>query len=176
LGTCVLSVFHWHSSYDRNVLYVTHIITWRTMIVKGQSMNKTPLCILTCRTNAERAVVFDKTRRLLVTKHWCNRNRRASNHRPHLSLVPIEKLCPGRNDILVYRRPTPDQDNILPHSQRHAGSNPHWKISVADWPSVLHRIDQGEPLRKVASDYDVSHETVRRIMLHAQKQRVQQEA
>jgi len=32
------------------------------------------------------------------------------------------------------------------------------------WPSVLHRVNQGEPLKKVASDYGVSYETVRRVI------------
>jgi len=37
LGTCILSAFHWHSSHNRNVEYVTYIMTRRTMLVKGQS-------------------------------------------------------------------------------------------------------------------------------------------
>jgi hypothetical protein len=31
-------------------------------------------------------------------------------------------------------------------------------------PSVLHRVNQGEPLRKVASDDGVSYEAVRRVI------------
>ncbi len=62
------------------------------------------------------------------------------------------------------RHPTPELDDPLPHVQRRPGSEPHWKIPVAQWSTVLHRIDQGEPLRKVASDYGVSYETVRRVI------------
>ena len=41
----------------------------------------------------------------------------------------------------------------------------------------MHRVvDNNEPLRKVAAEYGVPHETIRRIMLHVQKQRGQQEA
>jgi hypothetical protein len=41
----------------------------------------------------------------------------------------------------------------------------------------MHRVaEDNEPLRKVADEYGVSHETIRRIMLLVQKQRGQQEA
>jgi hypothetical protein len=108
-----------------------------------------------------------------MTPHKCNtfvrchavslrRNRRASSHRSPLANIPLEKLFPGRNDIPVYKHPTVEPS----YEQRCPGSDPHWKIPVAQWPTVLHRIDQGEPLRKVAGDYGVSYETVRRV-LHA---------
>ena len=45
------------------------------------------------------------------------------------------------------------------------------------WPTVVHRVvEQKEPLRTVAAAYGVSHETIRRIMLHVQKQCEQQES
>ena len=97
-----------------------------------------------------------------------DRNRRASIHRSHLSFVPLEKLFPGRADILVYRDPTAD-DDILPHTQRYPGSDPHWKIPVSQWQTVLYRIEQGEPLRKVAGDYHVSYEAVRRVLRAARR-------
>jgi hypothetical protein len=97
-------------------------------------------------------VEFDETRGLLVTDHWCERNRRASNHRSHLSLVPLEKLFPGRNDILVYGHPTVE----TPHAQRRPASDPHRKIPVVEWPCVLHRIDEGEPLRKTDTTHHES--------------------
>ena len=37
------------------------------------------------------------------------------------------------------------------------------------WPTFHNRIDQGEPLRKVAGDYNVSYEAVRRIFRAARK-------
>ena len=102
------------------------------------------------------------------------RNRRASNHRSHLFLVPLEKLFPGRNDLLVYRHPNTDLPDTSSLPQRQPGPNdPHWKIPATEWHIVLHRIDQGEPLRKVASDYGVSYETVRRVIqaVEAENQR-----
>ena len=42
---------------------------------------------------------------------------------------------------------------------------------------VLHRVvENNEPLRTVAQEYGVSHETIRRLILHTQKTRGQQEA
>jgi len=41
----------------------------------------------------------------------------------------------------------------------------------------MHRVvEKNEPLRRVAAAYGVSHETIRRILLHVQKPRGQQEA
>jgi hypothetical protein len=41
----------------------------------------------------------------------------------------------------------------------------------------MHRVvENNEPLHKLADEYGVSHETIRRIMIHAQKQCGQQEA
>jgi len=41
----------------------------------------------------------------------------------------------------------------------------------------MHRVvENTESLRKVAEEYGVSHETIRRILLHVQKQYGQQEA
>src|ERR1019366_3510494 len=102
------------------------------------------------------------------------RNRRATNHRSYLALIPLEKLFPGRNDILVYKHPTfylADQPDLPPLLQRRPGpDNPQWKIPSSEWPTVLRRVEQnGEPLRQVARDYGVSYEAVRRVV-HAAHQ------
>jgi hypothetical protein len=68
--------------------------------------------------------------------------------------------------MLVYRYPTVETSQ----EQRRPGSAPHWKIPVGEWPTVLHRIDQGEPLRKVAGEYHVSYEAIRRVVRAARKQ------
>ena len=48
---------------------------------------------------------------------------------------------------------------------------------LPEWPTVVQRVvEQKESLRTVAAAYGVSHETIRRIMLHVQKQHGQQEA
>ena len=69
--------------------------------------------------------------------------------------------------MLVYKHPTGD----LAYEQRRQGSDPYWKIPLAQWPTVLHRIDQGEPLRKVAGEYGVSYEAVRRVLRAARQTR-----
>jgi DNA invertase Pin-like site-specific DNA recombinase len=118
---------------------------------------------------------FDETRGLLVTEHWCERNRRATNHRSHLALIPLEKLFPDRTDILVYRHPTYellDSPEPSPLPQRRPGpDNPQWKIPPSEWPTVLRRVEQNhEPLRQVAKTYGVSYEAVRRVLRAARRQ------
>jgi hypothetical protein len=52
-----------------------------------------------------------------------------------------------------------------------------YSIPASEWPTVVQRVvEQKEPLRIVAAAYGVSHETIRRILLHAHQQRGQQEA
>jgi len=49
-------------------------------------------------------------------------------------------------------------------------------IPTEHWPLIMHRVvEQKEPLRIVAAAYGVSHETIRRILLHMHQQRGQQE-
>ncbi len=101
------------------------------------------------------------------------RNRRATSHRSHLALIPLEKLFPGRNDILVYRHPTyqlTDQPDLHLLPQRRPGpDNPQWKIPPAEWSTVLRRVEQNkEPLRQIARDYGVSYEAVRRVVRRLQ--------
>src|SRR5689334_11526307 len=89
-----------------------------------------------------------------------DRNRRATNHRSHLVLIPLEKLFSGRNDILVYKEKSNSVDThasadpfahaldnplVVTLPQRRPGpDDPHWKIATSEWSTVLHRIDQGE--------------------------------
>ena len=59
---------------------------------------------------------------------------------------------------------------------RQGPKHPNYGIPADLWPAVVHRVvEQKEPLRSVAAAYGVSHETIRRIMLHVQKQRGQLE-
>jgi hypothetical protein len=111
-------------------------------------------------------------------------NRRASNHRLALALIPLEKLFSGRNDLLVYTKksssPSADAsgdpfehvltDPVVVSLQRRPGpENPQWKIPPAEWQTVLQRIEQGESLRAVARDYNVSYEAVRRVIRAAHR-------
>ncbi len=49
-------------------------------------------------------------------------------------------------------------------------------IPTSEWPNVVQRVlEQQESLRTVAAAYGVSHETIRRTMLHVRKQAGHQE-
>ena len=95
-------------------------------------------------------------------------------------MIPIDKLFAGHNGFLVYA-PKPGSDSVqsddpfeqaltnpvvLSLKQRSPGPDePKWKIPPAEWASVVRRVvENREPLRKVAEDYDVSYETVRRVV------------
>ena len=62
-------------------------------------------------------------------------------------------------------------------TRRPGPKQPAYGIPSSQWTTVVHRVvEKKEPLRTVAAAYGVSHETIRRIMLHVQKQRGQIEA
>src|SRR6266487_2219758 len=110
-------------------------------------------------------IICPRPERRLGHDRGTDRNRRGSNHRSPLAGIPLAKLFPGRNVLLAYRHPNSNLPDTSSFPQRQPGPDaPHWKIPAATWPIVLQRIDQGEPLRKVASDYGVSYETVRRVI------------
>ena len=79
-------------------------------------------------------------------------------------LLARDELSQSRNPPLLKRR-------------RPGPQHPNDGIPADLWPTVVQRVmEQKEPLRTVAPAYGVSHETIRRIMLHVQKERGQQEA
>jgi hypothetical protein len=115
---------------------------------------------------------------LIVYYTICQLNRQVSTHRSHLARIPLEKLFSSRGDLLVYQEHTatssPQDDPFvsalddpmlvsLPHHVQ-AGPDPRWKIPPSEWAAVLQRVEQGEPLRHIARDYDVSYETIRRVL------------
>jgi hypothetical protein len=54
--------------------------------------------------------------------------------------------------------------------------HPKYGIPAELWPTVVHRVvEQKESLRTVAAAYGVSHETIRRILLHSHHLRGNQE-
>ena len=65
--------------------------------------------------------------------------------------------------VIKQRRPGPKQSA--------------YSLPTGQWPTVVHRVvEQNEPLRTVAEADGVSHDTIRHLVLHAQKPRGQQEA
>jgi hypothetical protein len=62
-------------------------------------------------------------------------------------------------------------------SRRPGPKHSAYGLPASEWLTVVQRVvEQNEPLRTVAAAYAVSPETIRRIMLHVQKPRGQQEA
>jgi len=60
--------------------------------------------------------------------------------------------------------------------RRPGPKHPVYGIPASQWPTVVQLVvEQKEPLRTVAAAYGVSHETIRRIMIHVQKQGGQKE-
>jgi hypothetical protein len=63
------------------------------------------------------------------------------------------------------------QTPLVIETQRRPGPKEiPYGIPADQWPTVLHRVlEKKEPLRKVANDYGVSHETIRRTVRAARE-------
>jgi hypothetical protein len=63
---------------------------------------------------------------------------------------------------------------LPPATRRRPGpAKPKYRIPSTEWPVLQRRVlENREPLRQVASDYGVSHETVRRVLLACRKKDV----
>jgi hypothetical protein len=117
-------------------------------------------------------VEFDETRGLLVTEHWCERNRRATTTLSpilYLFLAPSGKLYQKLQHFL-----SEDEKgfNSTPPIIQHRRPGPKdipYGIPEDQWPTVLARVENHESYRKVAADYGVSHETIRRLIRSCQK-------
>jgi len=103
-----------------------------------------------------------------------DRNRRAS---ASLSPVLIHFRSPTsflyqKLQQFLQQDPGGATHSLMPMAHRHQGpAKPQHGIPAVEWPTVLRRvIEHQEPLRKVADDYGVSYETIRRIVLAARKQ------
>ncbi len=106
-----------------------------------------------------------------------------SNHRSPLARIPLEQLFFGRGDLLVYQEQAaissslidpfssalddPRVVSLTDHPQ--AVPDPRWKIPPAEWGIVLQRVEQGQALRRIARDYGVSYEAVRRVLRAARR-------
>jgi hypothetical protein len=102
-----------------------------------------------------------------------DRNRRVSvTLSPTLTLflAPHGKLYLKLQEVLVQLQTSiPDAPSM--RKQRSSAAKPRHGIPAAEWPNVLRRVTENEePLREVAEDYGVSHETVRRTVQAARQQ------
>ena len=89
----------------------------------------------------------------------------------NLFLAPSGKLYLKVQHLLVGDELFQSSDPPLLKRRRPGPKHPNYGIPADLWPIVMHRVvEQKEPLRTVAAAYGVSHETIRRIVLHVQKQ------
>lgn len=95
----------------------------------------------------------------------------------YLFLIPAGVLY-QRVQHLLGEGTTPEGSH--PPVMKHRRPGPRhstYGIPTSEWSTIVHRVvEQKESLRTVATAYDVSHETIRRIMLHVHKQHRQQKA
>ena len=109
-----------------------------------------------------------------------DRNRRVSSALSpifYLFLAPSGKLYLQVQHPLAGDELSQSSDPPLLKRRRPYPKHPTYGIPASGWPTVVQRVvEQKEPLRTVAAAYGASHETIRRIVVHVQKQSEQQEA
>jgi hypothetical protein len=112
----------------------------------------------------------------LIASYYINNrwNRRVSaTLSPILSLFfpPFGTLYHQVKHVLADEEPSDGSSPPLVSRQRRPGpKTPKYGIPAEHWPMVIHRIvEKKESLRKVAEEYGVSHETVRRVILAARR-------
>jgi hypothetical protein len=95
----------------------------------------------------------------------------------YLFLAPSGKLYLKVQQVLAYGETPGASSPPNVGNRRSRPKHPNYGIPAEHWPAVVHRVvEQKEPLRSVAAAYGVSHETIRRMMLHVQQQSVENEA
>jgi len=89
----------------------------------------------------------------------------------YLFLAPTGVLYRKVQQLLAEDELVQRNDPPLIKHRRPGPKHPRYGIPAEHWPKIMHRVVvNNESLRKVADEYNVSHETIRRIMLHVQKQ------
>ncbi len=95
----------------------------------------------------------------------------------YLFLIPSGILYQKVQYLLAEDESTGQSHPPLLKHRRPGPKHPNYGIPTVLWPTVVQRVvEQKERLRHVAAAYGVSHETIRRILLHVQKQDGHQEA
>ncbi len=103
-----------------------------------------------------------------------DRNRRVSNTLSpifYLFLAPSGKLYLKVQHLLAGDELVQSSNPPLLKRRRSGPKHPNCGLPEDLWPTVVQRVvEQQESLRTVAAAFGVSHETIRRIVLHVQKQ------
>jgi site-specific DNA recombinase len=108
-------------------------------------------------------VEYEETSGLLVTEHWSLRNRRATTTlSPILYLFQIPTSTLSRKlQIVISEIEIP---SVIETQRRPGPKDIPYGIPVEEWPTVLARVENLESYRKIARDYGVSRETIRRLV------------
>ncbi len=69
----------------------------------------------------------------------------------------------------TFDSPPPKKRRATSYQRRPGPKNPNYGIPPTQWPDVICRIEQDEPLRQIAKDYNVSYQTIWRISHAARK-------
>jgi len=89
-----------------------------------------------------------------------------------LFLAPAGKLYLKVKDVLAHDEAHGANPPPIVGKRRPGPKHPAYSIPASEWPTVVQLVEeQKESLRTVAAAYGVSHETIRRIIFHVQKQR-----
>ena len=111
---------------------------------------------------------------------YSNRNRRVSSTLSpilYLFLAPSGTLYLKGQQLLAHEEAHDASPPPIVSKRRPGPKQPKYGIPTEHWPMIMHRVvENNESLRQVADEYGVSHETIRRIMLHVHQQLGQQEA
>jgi hypothetical protein len=95
----------------------------------------------------------------------------------YLFLAPAGKLYLKVQQLLVHGEAHDTAHPSIVGKRRPGPKHPKYAVPAEHCPMIIYRVeDNNESLRQVADEYRVSHETIRRIMFHAQKQRGQLDA
>ena len=86
---------------------------------------------------------------------------------------PSSYLFQKLQQVLTQLHANGNASRLVVTGRRPGPAKPKHGIPPAEWPMVQRRVlENQEPLRQVASDYGVSHETVRRVVLACRKKDV----
>jgi hypothetical protein len=89
----------------------------------------------------------------------------------YLFLAPSGKLYLKVQHLLAGNELVQSRNPPFHKRRRQGPKHPSSGIPADLWPTIVQRVvERKEPLRTVAAAYGVSHETIRRIVLHVQKQ------
>jgi hypothetical protein len=95
----------------------------------------------------------------------------------YLFLAPSGALYLKVQQLLAHGEANDVNPPPMVSKRRPRPKQPNYAIPPEHWPIIMQRVvESKQSLRAIAQEYGASHETIRRIMLHVQKQCGQQEA